>query len=264
MQGDGESPGPSRPSETITFNDTNSTPESTPPKTQSQAQRVMTDEAAANAAAVTGHSCDCAWTEDGWHTILSGRKKKHQQKKQKEADKGPAPLKSDDPNAPEGTAKQGFHRKRRRRRHLPPLPKDDIKIIMRPHKGLVVKDLLGSEISVVIIDACQRKFDGSNLMLRVHPGSNIIVVSTPEEHVARHLREVTRLIIRGHIYPLNAYVEDPEDVLRGMIHGIPTGTSQTELMANLRIRTQGVTIERARMLGSFQDCTYYFHGQHIA
>ncbi|KAL1473621.1 hypothetical protein MTO96_038569, partial [Rhipicephalus appendiculatus] len=220
----------------------------------------MTDEATANAAAVTGHLDDCAWTEDGWHTILSRRKKKNQQSKQKEADKGPAALKSDHPNARENTAEQGFRRKRQRRRHLPPLPKDDIKIIMRPHKGLVVKDLLGSEISVAIIDACQRKFDGRNFMLRVHPGSNIIIVSTPEENVARHLREITRLNIRGHIYPFNAYVADPEDVLRGVIHGKPTGTSQNELMASLRIRTQGVTIERARMLGSSKTALITFTG----
>ncbi|KAH8027708.1 hypothetical protein HPB51_007258 [Rhipicephalus microplus] len=160
--------------------------------------------------------------------------------------------------------KQGSQVKRRRRtrsrRPLPPLPKDDIKIILRPHKGLAVKDILGYELSTAVIDACHRHFDGGSFMLRVHPGSNIIIVSTPHEHVAKELREITHLNIRGRVHSFNSYVADPEDVLRGIVHGIPSGTSQAELMANLRVRTQGVKIERARMLGSTKTAIITFTG----
>ncbi|KAH8020338.1 hypothetical protein HPB51_000788 [Rhipicephalus microplus] len=97
-------------------------------------------------------------------------------------------------------------------------------------------------------------------MLRVHPGSNIIIVSTPHEHVAKELREITHLNIRGRVHSFNSYVADPEDVLRGIVHGIPSGTSQAELMANLRVRTQGVKIERARMLGSTKTAIITFTG----
>ncbi|KAH8042814.1 hypothetical protein HPB51_025866 [Rhipicephalus microplus] len=200
-----------------------------------------------------------AWTEDGWHTVLTRRQKKNQKKNQKNASEA-VECNASSSSPP----KQGSQVKRRRRtrsrRPLPPLPKDDIKIILRPHKGLAVKDILGYELSTAVIDACHRHFDGGSFMLRVHPGSNIIIVSTPHEHVAKELREITHLNIRGRVHSFNSYVADPEDVLRGIVHGIPSGTSQAELMANLRVRTQGVKIERARMLGSTKTAIITFTG----
>ncbi|KAH7942762.1 hypothetical protein HPB52_000954 [Rhipicephalus sanguineus] len=103
------------------------------------------------------------------------------------------------------------------------------KIVLRPHKGLAVRDLLGYELSTSVIDACHRHFDGGTFMLRVHPGSNIIILATPHEHVAEALREITRLTIRGRAHSFNSYAADPEGVLRGIVLGIPPGTSQAEL-----------------------------------
>ncbi|KAH6925654.1 hypothetical protein HPB50_008466 [Hyalomma asiaticum] len=200
------------------------------------------------------------WTEDGWQTVLSRRQKKNQVKEQRTASQV-----ADCNNPSSSQPKQGSQvkhgRRPRRRRPLPPLPREDIKVVLRPHKGLVVKDLLGYEISAAVIDACHRHFDGSSFMLRVHPGSNIIIVSTPHEHVAKDLRELNHLTIRGRVHSFNSYVADPEDVLRGVVHGIPPGTSQADLMANLRVRTQGVTTERARVLGSTKTAIITFTGK---
>ncbi|KAL1434750.1 hypothetical protein MTO96_001648 [Rhipicephalus appendiculatus] len=113
---------------------------------------------------------------------------------------------------------------------------------------------------MAVIEACRNSFGGDSFLLRVHPGSNIVILSTPHEEVAGRLREISQLKIRGQIHPFNAYVADPEDVLRGIVHGLPPGTTQADLMANLRIRTQGVTIERARMLGSSKSAIITFTG----
>ncbi|KAH8026646.1 hypothetical protein HPB51_023410 [Rhipicephalus microplus] len=71
---------------------------------------------------------------------------------------------------------------------------------------------------------------------------------------------MNQLKIRGRIHPFNAYVAAPEDLLRGIIHGLPPGTTQADLMANLRTRTQGVKIERATMLGSSKSAIITFTG----
>ncbi|KAH8026399.1 hypothetical protein HPB51_020383 [Rhipicephalus microplus] len=78
--------------------------------------------------------------------------------------------------------------------------------------------------------------------------------------VASRLRGISQLKIRGQIHAFHAYVADPEGVLRGIVHGIPAGTSQDELIENLRVRTQGVNIERARMLGSSKTAIITFTG----
>ncbi|KAL1430319.1 hypothetical protein MTO96_015028 [Rhipicephalus appendiculatus] len=198
------------------------------------------------------------WTEDGWHTVLTRRQKKSQTKKQNASEA--AECNTSSSSQPKQGSQVQRGRRTRRRRPLPPLPKEDIKIVLRPHKGLAVKDLLGYELSSAVIDACDRHFDGGSFMLREHPGSNIIILSTPHEHVAKELREITHMTIRGRVHSFNSYVADPEDILRGIVHGIPPETSQAELMANLRVRTQGVKIERARMLGSTKTAIITFTG----
>ncbi|KAH6947430.1 hypothetical protein HPB50_018917 [Hyalomma asiaticum] len=172
------------------------------------------------------------WTEDCWQTVLSRRQKKSPVKEQRTASQA-----ADCNNSSSSQPKQGSQvkhgRRPRRRRSLLPLPRENIKVVLRPHKGLVFKDLLGYEIPAAVIDTCHRHFDGISFMLRVRPGSNITIVSTRHVHVAKDLRELNHLTIRGRMHSFNSYVVNPEDVLRGVVHGIPPGTSQADLMANL-------------------------------
>ncbi|KAH8021658.1 hypothetical protein HPB51_016054 [Rhipicephalus microplus] len=71
-------------------------------------------------------------------------------------------------NARDSQVKRDFQR--RKRRGPTPLPKEDIKVILRPHKGLTVKNLFGSELSMAVIEACRNSFGGESFLLRVHPG----------------------------------------------------------------------------------------------
>ncbi|KAL1486623.1 hypothetical protein MTO96_046871, partial [Rhipicephalus appendiculatus] len=50
-----------------------------------------------------------------------------------------------------------LRRKKSRVARLPPLPKDDFKIILRPHQGLPIKDLTAPQVSEAVIMATQRK-----------------------------------------------------------------------------------------------------------
>ncbi|KAL1477953.1 hypothetical protein MTO96_035344 [Rhipicephalus appendiculatus] len=259
MEVDEDLPGPSRVSENHQ-NDARSVSPQVPSSNEARAS--------SDASLATEKDDDAGlsrtWTEDGWHTVLSRRRKKNSKTSQKETDKGLEKKNEESPGNPpvdaagESQAKRDFQR--RKRRGPTPLPKEDIKVILRPHKGLTVKNLLGSELSMAVIEACRNSFGGDSFLLRVHPGSNIVILSTPHEEVAGRLREISQLKIRGQIHPFNAYVADPEDVLRGIVHGLPPGTTQADLMANLRIRTQGVKIERARMLGSSKSAIITFTG----
>ncbi|KAH8028109.1 hypothetical protein HPB51_013156 [Rhipicephalus microplus] len=78
--------------------------------------------------------------------------------------------------------------------------------------------------------------------------------------VASMLRVISQLKIRGQVHAFNAYVADLEGVLPGIVHGIPARTSQDELKDNLHVRTQGVNIETATMLGSSKTAIITFTG----
>ncbi|KAH8039503.1 hypothetical protein HPB51_007405 [Rhipicephalus microplus] len=69
-------------------------------------------------------------------------------------------------------------------RWLPPLPKDDFKIVVRPHQGLPVKTLTTPLLADAVIEACNGKISGEQVLLRIKQGSNIFIVSTPHQTVA--------------------------------------------------------------------------------
>ncbi|KAH8009935.1 hypothetical protein HPB51_022926 [Rhipicephalus microplus] len=80
------------------------------------------------------------WTGAGWHTVLSRRRKKKHKQSQKELEKGLEKKNEKSAAHPPVDAavysqvKREFQR--RKRRGPTPLPKEDIKIILRPHKSL--------------------------------------------------------------------------------------------------------------------------------
>ncbi|KAH7933838.1 hypothetical protein HPB49_017987 [Dermacentor silvarum] len=150
----------------------------------------------------------------------------------------------------------------RPRRRPPPLPRNDMKIVIRPKPGLAVKDLQTHQVARAISQASgsPQECRGEDFLLRLRPGSNIIVVSTPYERTAELVMKITNLNIQGKQHPINAYISTPEHLLKGVIHGIDEGTTEDELMANLRVRTQGVKIMHARMFGKTRTAIILFDG----
>ncbi|KAH7967347.1 hypothetical protein HPB49_024217 [Dermacentor silvarum] len=57
----------------------------------------------------------------------------------------------------------------------PPLPRSNFKIIIRPKKGLQVKSFTNHQISKALSAACGGKVDNSHFLVRLRPGSNIII-----------------------------------------------------------------------------------------
>ncbi|KAH7973779.1 hypothetical protein HPB49_005290 [Dermacentor silvarum] len=148
------------------------------------------------------------------------------------------------------------------RSRSPPLPRNDMKIVIRPKPGLAVKDLQTHQVARAISQASgsPQECRGEDFLLRLRPGSNIIVVSTPYERTAELVMKITSLNIQGKQHPVNACISTPEYLLKGVIHGVDEGTTEDALMANLRVRTQGVKIMHARMLGKTRTAIILFDG----
>ncbi|KAL1446081.1 hypothetical protein MTO96_044692 [Rhipicephalus appendiculatus] len=143
---------------------------------------------------------------------------------------------------------------------LPPLPKDDFKIVIRPHQGLPLRSITTPEMAAAVTAACKHTVTGEHFLLRIKPGSNIVIISTPEQEVAERLRSITARTLNGRTHAVNVYAATGEEALRGVIHGIPSRTPAETLMANLRVRTQGVEIIQARMMGETKSATLTFCG----
>ncbi|KAH8027829.1 hypothetical protein HPB51_010475 [Rhipicephalus microplus] len=131
---------------------------------------------------------------------------------------------------------------------LPPLPKDDFNIVVRPHRGLLVKTLTSPLLADTVIEACSGQISGEQFLLGIKRGSNIFIDSTPHQTVADQVRRIATLKINGRPHSVNSYAATSEGTTEGVIHGLDLHTTPQVLEANLRIRTQGVEILQARML----------------
>lgn len=161
-------------------------------------------------------------TEAGWQAVPTLRQKKQMVKEKKAAARGTATILTTSSTEQPTQKKAGFHP--RRRRH-PLLPKDDFKIALRPHKGLSIKELSSLQLADAVVAACQNQVTGTQCMLRLRPGSNVVLVSTLYQHVTDRVRCLTDLPINGRARSINAYVTTPNGAFRGVIHGIEPNTT---------------------------------------
>lgn len=152
---------------------------------------------------------------------------------------------------------------KRRKEKLPPLPKTDFKVIIRPKNGLNISQLSTHQMAWAITKACgnPNMCNEGNLLIRLRNGSNIAIISTPNMDTANAVQCISSLRFGASDYAVTAYVAAPDNSCKGVIHGLDAGTTPTELLAHLRVRTQGVKILYARMLGNSQTAVITFEGK---
>lgn len=113
------------------------------------------------------------------------------------------------------------------------------------------------------MEACQDKTI-DDFILRIKPGSNIAVVSTPNRDTAKVMQTTKALNINGRPHPVNTYVTAGEDTTRGVIHGIEPHIPSDVLRSNLRIRTEELVLIDARMLGDSHSALLTFYGSQMS
>ncbi|XP_075533791.1 uncharacterized protein LOC142566789 [Dermacentor variabilis] len=195
-------------------------------------------------------------TDRDWEIAMSKRQKRRQRSDNKPQVlagtpgngnfPGAAKVTDGAPTAPEKKREGGGGAPRMR---VPPLPRDDLKIVLRP-RGLAVKSLQTHQVARAVVAATEQ---GCN-------AEDLIISSSDNEEAAQTIRRITHLSFGGKNYAVNAHVAAPEGTLRGVIHGVDPGTSPEELKTNIRVRTQGVKILAARMLRRSSTAVITFDG----
>lgn len=201
--------------------------------------------------------------DKAWDQALSRRTKKRLRQEAKLAEQQ---AQQSPPTTKASTATQRLTtgRPSRSRRRLPPLPKEDVKIIVRPKKGLPLKNYTTVEITRAIAQACDDRVQYlHDLIIRPRLGSNIIVLSTSNMEAADLLRKITHIALGGAQHEVVAYVAFSDQEVRGVVHGFPPKTTPEELMQGLRVRTQNTKIIQARMLGTSKTALITFEGDTV-
>ncbi|KAK8774504.1 hypothetical protein V5799_010960, partial [Amblyomma americanum] len=116
---------------------------------------------------------------------------------------------------------------------MPPLPKNDIKVIVRIRGGLNIAKIGAATVADAItaaacIDEVKREAD----TICPNYQQNIVVVSTPEEEIAMYVR-IKELCIAGDTRAAAAYSAAPHETCKGIIRNVPLSEVPEALSRNI-------------------------------
>ncbi|KAM7315714.1 hypothetical protein ISCGN_005497 [Ixodes scapularis] len=145
----------------------------------------------------------------------------------------------------------------------PPLPKEDIKIVLRQREGLDITKISHAELRDGVLRATGLGYDeAAEDLLRINPAKNIIVASTPSMEHASKYTAVKELRYGEKSYNVTAYAAPPEDTVKGIIHDIPEYDSAEDITRSL-IYKKNTTILQARRMGRTNSAIIVFEGTKV-
>lgn len=150
-------------------------------------------------------------------------------------------------------------------RKIPPprFPPNHFITVIRPHDGLRVGDWPARDLvcSLVAASEIPGPLFRATVTLQVQPAQNLLVAATPDPDIADRLSQLTALTLRSTTYAVSAYMKPPPGTARGVIHGIPEGITQDQLI-ELTAANRPYLIH-ARLMGRTRSALLTFNGLRI-
>ncbi|KAL1414609.1 hypothetical protein MTO96_007284 [Rhipicephalus appendiculatus] len=143
---------------------------------------------------------------------------------------------------------------------MPKLPKEDIKIVVRPQGGLdIVK--VGAPVVTAAIFAAASMTEEESAEDTVCPNShqNIVVISTPKRANADRYAKMRQIHIQGKLHEVNVYETAPDNTTKGVIRGIPIEDGPRALDENI-VNTRNPLALAAKRIGNTSTVVIAFDG----
>ncbi|KAH9364815.1 hypothetical protein HPB48_020963 [Haemaphysalis longicornis] len=193
----------------------------------------------------------------GWR--VAGEKKTQAQQRELSLRTTAQPAKPTDA----GRRPASFKSKLLKAARMPELPKDDIKIVMRPRGGLDVSEVSRFEISRAI--AAAANIGGEEARKDVicpNKQQNIVIVSTPRRENADRYAAVARLIVYGTEHEVSAYESAPHGTVKGVIRGVPLTDTAQEINDYI-VHEYNPTALQANRIGKTMSVVIAFNGPKV-
>ncbi|KAH6945485.1 hypothetical protein HPB50_008724 [Hyalomma asiaticum] len=144
---------------------------------------------------------------------------------------------------------------------MPRLPRDHIKIVVRPKDGLDIRKTCGTSVDEAIRQEAG-VVDEEVTTICPNPTQNILVISTPDEKTATKIAKIKVLTINGKKHETNAYVSVPEQMAKGIVRNIPLMYTQDQLL-NALVSTRNPSLTYAKRLGSTTNVILLYEGNRV-
>lgn len=146
---------------------------------------------------------------------------------------------------------------------MPELPKEHIKIIMRPRGGLDVSEVSRFEVSRAIAVAANIGGEkAKNDVICPNKQQNIVIVSTPKRENADRYAVVRKLTIYGVEHDVSAYESAPHGTVKGVIRGVPL-TDTAQEINDYVVHEYNPTALQASRIGTTMSVVIAFSGPKV-
>ncbi|KAK8772005.1 hypothetical protein V5799_024751 [Amblyomma americanum] len=159
--------------------------------------------------------------------------------------------------------RKNFKSKLHKAARMPELPRQDIKIVMRPRGGLNLGEVSRFEISRAIIAAAN--VIGEEVTQDVicpNKQQNIVVISTPNRQNADRYSAVRNLTISGTAHDVSAYETAPHGTVKGVIRGVSM-TDTIQEINDYIVQDYNPTALQANRIGKTTTVVIAFDGDKV-
>ncbi|KAH9363685.1 hypothetical protein HPB48_022223 [Haemaphysalis longicornis] len=161
---------------------------------------------------------------------------------------------------PQGQRRPGLRTSKRPR---PRLPRDDIKVVIRPREGMNVARVSDATLRDSVLQAAGLEpAEATEDLLRVNHEQNILVVSTALLDRAERYARIEELKVGETSFSAKAYVTTPEDSVKGVIHNIPAYDSAEDIARSI-VYSRNPTALHARRMGRTNSAIIAFSGNRV-
>ncbi|KAH9376047.1 hypothetical protein HPB48_022587 [Haemaphysalis longicornis] len=149
------------------------------------------------------------------------------------------------------------------RPRFPRLPKDDIKVVIRPRDGLNVARISEATLRDSILRAAGLEQElASTDIFRANQTQNIVIISTALLERAVRYSRIEQIKIGEKTYATRAYVTPPEYSVKGVIHNIPPYDSPEDIARSV-VYSRNPTALHARRMGQTNSAIIAFSGSKV-
>ncbi|KAH7973098.1 hypothetical protein HPB52_021595 [Rhipicephalus sanguineus] len=166
-------------------------------------------------------------------------------------------------NKPRSRARQRVKAQVLKAGRMPPLPTEDIKIVIRPKGALHITKIGSPVVTTAILQAAELTEEES-LEDTICPNmqQNIVVVSTPDpDHADRYAR-IRSIQVNGVTHEVNAYETAAEHTTKGVIRGIPLTETPQQIHNNI-VTARNPTALAAKRIASTTTVIIAFDGPDV-
>ncbi|KAH7945784.1 hypothetical protein HPB49_020558 [Dermacentor silvarum] len=146
---------------------------------------------------------------------------------------------------------------------MPQLPKNEIKIIVRPKGALNIPKVGSPTVTAAIFQATQlspEETQDDTICPNVQ--QNIVVISTPRPLNADRYVRMKSIHVNGVTHEVNAYEAAPDNTTKGVIRGIPLTDNAQEIDVNI-INARNPLALAAKRIGSTTTVVIAFDGPSV-